>query len=149
MPAVRQDTSTQLEKSNLIMHCWKYEKHKKDITSSFSLIILTGISAACEAFLRFNLLTPFNVSFRETNLKLNFGLSMLVILFLIDLMLGWSLYFSNASITGSVKRLTDGSLIEGLSDSDKFLVMLQKYLLNVSATLSGLKCKINKRIDFN
>ena len=63
---------------------------------------------------------------------------MLVILFLIDAMLGWSLCFSNASITESVKSSADVSLIEGLSGSDKFLVMLQKYLLNVSAISSSL-----------
>ena len=50
--------------------------------------ILTGLSVACEAFLGFNLLTTSNVLFRETTLKLNFGLLMLAILFLIDVLLG-------------------------------------------------------------
>ena len=41
-------------------------------------------------------------------------------------------------VTGSVKSSTDGSLIEGPSDNDKVLAMLQKYLMNVSAISSSL-----------
>ena len=73
---------------------------------------------------------------------------MLVILFLIDVMLGWSLYFSNASITESVKSSTDGFLIEGLSGSDKFLAMVQKYLLNVSTISSSLDKVTSLSIEF-
>ena len=57
-------------------------------------------------------------------------------------MFGWSLYFSNASVTGSVKSSTDGSLIEGFSGNYKFSAMLEKYLLNVFAISSSLD-KVN------
>ena len=101
-------------------------------------MILTGISVACEALLGFNLLTPSRVSFRETSLKLNFGLSISFILFLIEVILECSLYLSNESFTESVKNSTDGSLIDGFAGNDKFLTILQKILLNVSAISSSL-----------
>ena len=50
----------------------------------FSLIILTAISVASQTFLGITLLTPYKGSFRETKLKLDFGLSIPSILFSID-----------------------------------------------------------------
>ena len=83
-------------------------------------MILTGISVACEALFGFNLLTPSRVSFRETSLKLNFGLSISLILFLIEVILECSLYLSNESFTESVKSSIDGSLIDRFAGNVKF-----------------------------
>ena len=94
--------------------------------SLFSVIVLIVMSVACETFLGFEFFTRFKISFRETNLKLNFWLFILIILFLINVTLRWPLYFSNASFTGSAKSYTDGSLMEGFSGNDKFLAMFKK-----------------------
>ena len=41
-------------------------------------------------------------------------------------------------LQGQVKGSTDGSLMEEFSGNNKFLAMLQKYLLNVSAVFLSL-----------
>ena len=101
----------------------KLGKTYNDTRSLFSVIVLIVMSVACQAFLGFEFLTPFKVSFRQTNLKLNFWLFILIILFLINVILRWPLYFSNASFTGSAKSYTDGSLMEQFSGNDKILAM--------------------------
>ena len=50
-------------------------------------MVLTDISVASEAFLGSNLLIPSKILFSQTKLKLNFGLSILAVLFLIDVIL--------------------------------------------------------------
>ena len=45
---------------------------------------------------------------------------------------------SNATFAGSAKGSTDNSLMEGFSGNNKFLAMLQKYLLNDSQISSSL-----------
>lgn len=73
--------------------------------------------------------------FREINLKLTVRLSILVILFL------WScytLYFSDASFTWSVKSSAGGSLMERFSANGKFSVILQNNLLKVSSIFSSV-----------
>ena len=91
----------------------------------FSLIILTAISVASQTFLGITLLTPYKGSFRETKLKLDFGLSIPSILFSIDTIIEWSFYFCNVSFTVLVKSSTDGSLMEWLSGNDKILAMFK------------------------
>ena len=56
--------------------------------------------------------------------------------------------YKQSGITGSVKSSAEGSLIEGLSGSDMFLAMLQKYLLNVSAISSSLDKVTSLSIKF-
>ena len=58
------------------------------------------------------------------------------------------LLYKQSGITGSVKSSAEGSLIEGLSGSDMFLAMLQKYLLNVSAISSSLDKVTSLSIKF-
>ena len=66
-------------------------------------------------------------------LKLNFGLFILEVLYLIQIILGWPLHFSTEAFTLSAHKLEVWSSKQGSFGSDRFLTILQKYLLKVSA----------------
>ena len=103
-------------------------------------IIVTGTLAACEAFFGFNSLSPSNVSFGKANLKLNFGLSTLIILFLTDYT--WVIFIFFQCKYSRVSKEFNWWF---LNSNDKFLAMLQKYLLNVFAIPSSFTAwKVSK-----